>query len=308
MKVIVFGHTGLVGGSITRELESRGGFDIVTKPRVDLDLMDRESVRRTLLSEGPDGVILAAAKVGGILANRDSPVEFLSENLQIQTNVLDASNEADVQKLVFLGSSCVYPKLSKVPINEEELLTGPLESTNEAYAVAKIAGLKLVEAYNRQYGRTWKSVMPTNVYGVRDDFTSDNSHVVPALVRRINDAATSGQKKVEIWGSGQPIREFIHVNDLARAIVDIFVDNNISGMVNVGTSEEISIKDLAELIADISGFTGELEFDSSKPDGTFRKTLDSTKLHSIGWTKEISLRSGLEEIIAAYRQGIAGRC
>ncbi len=307
MKVFVFGHNGLVGEAIVRELTKRGGYELVTRSRSELDLLDREAVRKVLIETKPDGVILAAAKVGGIKANNEKPVDFLSENLQIQTNVTDASHEANVSKLVFLGSSCIYPKHADVPIKEEYLLTGTLEPTNEAYAIAKIAGLRLIDAYNKQFGTNWKSVMPTNVYGLRDDYVTDDSHVIPALVRRISDAATNNSPTVEIWGSGKPLREFIHSDDLASAVVDVFENDMVSGLMNIGTGDEISIKDLAELIAELAGFEGELVFNTSKPDGTFRKTLDSSKLAGLGWKQKISLREGLQEIVETYKTGTAGK-
>jgi GDP-L-fucose synthase len=307
VKVVVFGHNGLVGEAIVRELTKRGGYELVTRSRSELDLLDREAVRKALIETKPDGVILAAAKVGGIKANNDKPVDFLSENLQIQTNVIDASHEANVSRFVFLGSSCIYPKHADVPIKEEYLLTGTLEPTNEAYAIAKIAGLKLIDAYNSQFGNNWKSVMPTNVYGLRDDYVTDDSHVIPALVRRISDAAKNNSQTVEIWGSGKPLREFIHSDDLASAVVDVFENDTVSGLMNIGTGDEISIKDLAELIAELAGFEGELVFNTSKPDGTFRKTLDSSKLAELGWKQTIGLRDGLQEIVDAYKTGTAGK-
>lgn len=307
MKVFVFGHNGLVGGSILTELRKRGGYEVLTQDRSKLNLLDRDAVMHALLTARPDGVILAAAKVGGIKANDEKPSDFLSQNLQIQTNVIDASHEADVLRFVFLGSSCIYPRDAEVPIAEDLLLTGPLESTNEAYAIAKIAGLKLIEAYNKQFGRKWKSVMPTNVYGLKDDYATDDSHVIPALVRRIGDAAKNTASSVEIWGSGEPIREFIHSEDLASAVVDVFESDKVGGLINIGTGEEIRIKELAELIARLTGFEGELIFDKSKPDGTFRKTLDSTKLAGLGWRQNISLRDGLAEVVDAYKKGLVGK-
>lgn len=305
MKVFVFGNNGLVGEAIVRELTKRGGYELVTRNRTELDLLNREAVRKALLETKPDGVILAAAKVGGIKANNDKPVDFLSENLQIQTNVIDASHEANVSRLVFLGSSCIYPKHADVPIKEEYLLTGTLEPTNEAYAIAKIAGLKLIDAHNKQFRTNWKSVMPTNVYGLRDDYVTDDSHVIPALVRRISDAAKDNSPTVEIWGSGKPLREFIHSDDLATAVVDVFENDTVLGLINIGTGDEISIKDLAELISELAGFEGELVFNTSKPDGTFRKTLDSSKLATLGWRQKINLRDGLQEIVEAYKAGTA---
>lgn len=307
MKIFVFGHTGLVGESVAREIEKRSKYELITRNRSELDLLDRDAVMETLLRLKPDGVILAAAKVGGIRANNDKPVDFLSENLQIQTNVIDASNKAEVGSLVFLGSSCIYPKFSELPIKEEYLLTGTLEPTNEAYAISKISGLKLVEAYNKQFGRNWKAVMPTNVYGLRDDYVTDDSHVIPALVRRISDATRSQAATVEIWGSGKPIREFIHSDDLASAVIEVFENETVSGVINAGTGDEISIRGLAELIAELAGFKGKLVFNTSKPDGTYRKTLDSTKLLSIGWRPAINLREGLVDMVDAYNNGRAGK-
>lgn len=307
MKVFVFGHNGLVGNAIVRALQERGSYDLITRGRSELDLLNRAAVRECLLETNPDGVILAAAKVGGIKANNEKPVDFLSQNLQIQTNVIDACHEADVSKLVFLGSSCIYPKHAEVPVKEEALLTGALEPTNEAYAIAKIAGLQLVRAYNRQYGRRWMSVMPANVYGIRDDYTTEDSHVIPALVRRISDAAANNSPTVTIWGSGRPLREFIHADDLASAVVDIFESETDFDLINIGTADEITIKDLALLISELSGFEGNLFFDTSRPDGTFKKTLDSTRLTEIGWRQKISLRAGLSQVVQAYKNGLVGR-
>lgn len=303
----MFGHNGLVGEAIARQLRSRGAYELITRSRADLDLTDREAVRKAMFGAKPDGVILAAAKVGGIKANKDKPVDFLSQNIQIQTNVIDAAHEADVSRMVFLGSSCIYPKHAKVPIKEDSLLTGTLEPTNEAYAIAKIAGLKLIEAYNQQYGKKWKAVMPTNVYGLRDDFVTDDSHVIPALVRRISDASKSNAPMVEIWGSGKPLREFIHSEDLANAVIEVFENDNVSGLINIGTGDEISIKELAELIAELADFRGKLVFNTLNPDGTMRKILDSSTLAALGWRKRIEFRDGLREIILAYKNGSAGR-
>ena len=307
MKVFVFGHNGLVGEAVTRALAKKEHVEIVTKERKDLDLLSKSGVRKTLLDERPDAVVLAAAKVGGIKANFENPVAFLSENLQIQTNVIDASHEANVSRLVFLGSSCVYPREAGVPIREDALLSGHLEKTNEAYAVAKIAGLKLVEAYNSQFEKNWVSAMPTNVYGLNDNFTSDDSHVIPALVRRINQAVEQNAQTVDIWGSGRPIREFIHSDDLAKAIVHLITSEDLNGLVNIGTGEQVSIRELAELIAELSGFLGSLRFDASKPDGTFVKTLDSSVMQNTGWRPSITLRKGLAQVISAYRRSITGK-
>lgn len=302
MRIFVFGHNGLVGEAVTRALRKMQNAEVITRDRKDLDLLSKSRVRKTLVDERPDAVVLAAAKVGGIKANANNPVGFLSENLQIQTNVIDASYEADVSRLVFLGSSCVYPREATIPITEDALLSGRLEKTNEAYAIAKIAGLKLVDAYNAQFGKNWVSAMPTNVYGLNDNFATDDSHVIPALVRRINQAVEQKAQTVDIWGSGRPIREFIHSDDLATAIIHLLSEENLKGMVNIGTGEQVSIKELAELIAELSGFAGTLRFDSSKPDGTFVKTLDSSIVQGTGWRPNMTLRTGLGQVISAYRQ------
>lgn len=302
MRIFVFGHNGLVGEAVTRALRKMQNAEVITRDRKDLDLLSKSRVRKTLVDERPDAVVLAAAKVGGIKANANNPVGFLSENLQIQTNVMDASYEADVSRLVFLGSSCVYPREATIPITEDALLSGRLEKTNEAYAIAKIAGLKLVDAYNAQFGKNWVSAMPTNVYGLNDNFATDDSHVIPALVRRINQAVEQKAQTVDIWGSGRPIREFIHSDDLATAIIHLLSEENLKGMVNIGTGEQVSIKELAELIAELSGFAGTLRFDSSKPDGTFVKTLDSSIVQGTGWRPNMTLRTGLGQVISAYRQ------
>jgi GDP-L-fucose synthase len=262
--------------------------------RQELDLLDRKKVFDFVASNKPDAMIIAAAKVGGILANKTFPVEFLSENLQIETNLIDSAFAARTPKLLFLGSSCIYPKLAPQPLKEEYLLTGPLEETNEPYALAKIAGLKLVQAYRRQHGFDWISAMPTNLYGPGDNFSPEGSHVLPALIRRFHEAKLSGAPSVTVWGSGKPLREFLHVDDLASACLLLLDKYDDDVAVNVGSGEEISVSDLAKLISEVVGYSGEIEFDSSKPDGTPRKLLENSRLCALGWTPKVSLRDGIK--------------
>jgi GDP-L-fucose synthase len=293
--VYVAGHRGLVGSSVVRDLKRHGYANVITRTRQELDLRDRIAVYQFLKSTKPDLVLLAAAKVGGIKANSDYPVEFLLENLQIQNNLISASFEHGVQKLLFLGSSCIYPKFAPQPINENTLLTGPLEPTNEAYAIAKIAGIKLCQAYARQYGVNFISAMPTNLYGPGDNFDPATSHVVPALIRRVYEAKKSGCSEVVIWGTGTPRREFLHCDDLADALRFLFERYDSPEMINVGWGEDLTIRELAELICDVVGFEGELVFDDTKPDGTPRKLLDVSKLRSLGWEPKIPLDQGIEQ-------------
>jgi GDP-L-fucose synthase len=262
--------------------------------RQELDLLDRKKVFDFVASNKPDAMIIAAAKVGGILANKTFPVEFLSENMQIETNLIDAAFAARTPKLLFLGSSCIYPKLAPQPLKEEYLLTGPLEETNEPYALAKIAGLKLVQAYRRQHGLHWISAMPTNLYGPGDNFSPEGSHVLPALIRRFHEAKLSEAPSVTVWGSGKPLREFLHVDDLASACLLLMDKYDDDVAVNVGSGEEISISELAKLISEVIGYSGEIEFDSSKPDGTPRKLLENSRLSALGWTPKVSLRDGIK--------------
>ena len=294
-KVFLAGHNGMVGSAIFRRL-SIENCDLITAPRQELDLSDGSKTREFMLYHRPDIIIMAAARVGGIVANNTYPVEFLYENLNIQNSVLAAAHEANVARLLFLGSSCIYPKHADQPIKEEALLTGPLEATNEAYAIAKIAGLKLVEAYRRQYGRDWISAMPTNLYGPGDSYHPENSHVLPALIRKFHEAKISGANSVTIWGSGAPRREFMHSDDLADALV--FLLKNFSGdqHINVGTSDEVSIKELAMLIMEITQINVSLNFDPTKPDGTPRKLMDSSKLKSLGWAPKMTLRDGIKQL------------
>jgi GDP-L-fucose synthase len=295
-KIYVAGHRGLVGSAILRELERRGHSNIVTRTHAELDLRDQKRTNDFIKSEKPDVIILAAAKVGGINANNTNRWEFLQWNLQIQSNVLGAALETEAEKVVFLGSSCIYPQLSPQPIKEEYLLTGPLEPTNEPYAIAKIAGLKLVESANRQYGRKWLSLMPTNLYGMNDNFDLAHSHVLPAMIRRFHEAKMrreAGEDAVvELWGSGKPMREFMHTDDLARAVYH-FLDKDFTGLYNVGTQSEQSIRETAELIQKIVGFDGPVRWDSSKPDGTPRKLMDSSRIMATGWKPVIGLEEGI---------------
>lgn len=292
-KIYVAGHRGLVGSAIVRHLEQAGFANLVTRTSSELDLRDHNAVRDFFAIEKPDFVFLAAAKVGGIMANNTYPADFLYDNLAIQNNVIHQSYLNGVKKLLFLGSSCIYPKLAPQPIREEYLLTDLLESTNEPYAIAKIAGIKLCQAYNRQYGTQYISLMPTNLYGPNDNFDLKNSHVLPALIRKFHEAKESGAETVEIWGTGSPLREFLHVDDLADASLFMMENYNGNDFLNVGVGKDISIKDLALLIRDIVDFRGELIFDTSKPDGTPRKLLDVSKLTEIGWQAKIGLREGI---------------
>jgi len=295
MKIYVAGHGGLVGSALVRRIEADGIHTWVGKTRAELDLLDRKATFEYLAQEKPDAVIIAAAKVGGIGANNNYPVDFLSQNLQIETNLIDGSHTANIERLVFLGSSCVYPKLAAQPIKEEYLLTGELEVTNEPYAIAKIAGLKLVQAYRKQFGHKWISVMPTNIYGPGDNFDLETSHVLPALIHKFHLAKSDNLNTVTLWGSGSPKREFLHADDLAEAILFLLENYNGDVPLNIGVGSDVSIKELAELIADIVGFQGEIRWDSSKPDGTPRKLLDVTKIHSLGWMAKISLKQGLQD-------------
>ncbi len=282
----------MVGSAICREARIEG-HEVSGKSSIDLDLTNRELVFKEITSIRPQCLIIAAAKVGGIGANSAYPVEFLSENLQIQTNLLDAANEAQIERVVFLGSSCVYPKFAKQPISEESLLTGALEKTNEPYAVAKIAGLKLVEAYRKQEHRRWISLMPTNLYGPRDNFNLTNAHVLPALVHKFHLAKVMGEKETEIWGDGSPLREFLHVDDLAKACLIAMDGYDGDSPINVGSGDEISISDLAKMISSTVGYEGEIIFNSRYPNGTPRKVLDSQKIRNLGWHPQVSLINGI---------------
>jgi GDP-L-fucose synthase len=295
-KIFVAGHRGMVGSAIVRKLQSQGFGNIVTRTSRELDLREQSPVREFFEKEKPEFVFLAAAKVGGIVANNTYRADFLYENLMIQSNVIRSAYDSGVKKLMFLGSSCIYPKMCPQPIKEEYLLTGALESTNEPYAIAKIAGLKMCEAFRAQYGCDFISVMPTNLYGPNDNYDLKNSHVLPALIRKFFEAIRDNKPEVEIWGSGSPMREFLHVDDLADACVFLMKNYSESGFLNIGTGVDLTIKELAEMIHRISGFKGKLTFDTSKPDGTPRKLLDVSKLHSMGWTHKIALEEGVKMI------------
>lgn len=292
-KIYIAGHKGMVGSAIVRKLEREGYTNLITRNSVELDLRNQQEVTRFFDAEKPDYVFLAAAKVGGIVANNTYRAEFLYDNLQIQSNIIHSSYLNGVKKLMFLGSSCIYPKMAPQPLKEEYLLTGPLEPTNEPYAIAKIAGIEMCDAYRFQYGCNYISVMPTNLYGYNDNYHPENSHVLPALIRRFHEAKTQSSPNVTIWGSGSPLREFLFADDLAEACYYLMQSYNEPGLINIGTGEDISIKDLALLIKDIVGYTGELTFDATKPDGTPRKLMDVSKLHSKGWHHQIELPEGI---------------
>ena len=292
-KIYVAGHRGLVGSSIVRQLEAFGHDNWIGATRDELNLCEREAVFDFMGQQRPTAVIIAAAKVGGIVANNNFPVEFLSENVQVQTNLMDAAHKFDVEHLVFLGSSCIYPKFAPQPISEDSLLTGPLEETNEAYAIAKIAGVKLVQAYRKEFGRKWTSAMPTNLYGPGDNFDPQTSHVLPALLRKFHEAKLSGLDSVTLWGSGTPRREFLHVDDLAKAVLFLLQGYDEATAINVGTGVDIEISELASLIAEVTNFQGSINWDTSKPDGTPRKLLDVSRINQLGWNSEILLTDGI---------------
>lgn len=298
----VAGHRGLVGSAIWRALEARGHSSLIGRSSSELDLKDRDAVFDFFRETRPTYVVLAAAKVGGILANDTYPVDFLSDNLRIQTNVMDAALEVRTERLLFLGSSCIYPRLAPQPIHEDSLLTGHLEPTNDAYAIAKIAGILGVQAVRRQYGLPWISAMPTNLYGPGDNFSPTGSHVLPALIRRYDEAVSSGAEAVTNWGTGSPRREFLHVDDMADACLHLLEHYDGPQQVNVGTGKDSTIKEIAETIASVVGYEGRTEWDTSKPDGTPQKLLDVCKLREAGWEARIGLREGLESTVAWYRE------
>lgn len=299
-KIYIAGHRGLVGAAITRKLSALGFTNLIRRTHQELDLTQQRDVETFFESARPDYVFLAAAKVGGILANSTFPAKFIYTNLAIQTNIINAAYVCGVKKMVFLGSSCIYPKLCPQPIKEEYLLDGKLEPTNEPYAVAKIAGIKMCQAYNREYGTNFISVMPTNLYGPGDNFDLQNSHVLPALMRKFHEAKKDKSDKVVIWGSGAPLREFLHVDDLADACVFLMNHYNDSEIINIGSGKDITIRDLGLLIKEIVGFEGELLFDMTKPDGTPRKVLDITKIKKLGWTPKIGINKGIRQTYEWY--------
>lgn len=300
----VAGHRGLVGSAIVRRLRTAGFDNIVGRTSAELDLKNREAVFGFFQEVVPRYVVLAAAKVGGILANSTYPVDFLSDNLRIQVNVLDAAREAGVERLLFLGSSCIYPKLAEQPLREDALLTGPLEPTNDAYAIAKIAGILHVQAVRRQYGLPWISAMPTNLYGPNDNFSPTGSHVLPALIRRYDQAVASGAQSVTNWGSGTPRREFLHADDMADACLHLLEHYDGDQQVNVGTGTDVTIRDIADTVASVVGFSGVTHWDTTKPDGTPQKLLDVSTLARAGWRSTIGLREGLERTVAWYRENV----
>ena len=306
-KIFVAGHLGMLGSAMMRRLQAEGFSNIVTRDRSDLDLADESAVAKFLAAERPTIVIVAAARVGGIKANNDFPVEFLLENLGIQNNVIRSAYESGVRKLLFVGSACIYPKFAPQPIPETSLLDGPLEPTNEAYAIAKIAGIKLCQAYSREYGANFISAMPTNLYGPNDNFDLETSHVLPALMRKAHEAKVRKDQKLIVWGTGKPRREFLHVDDLASACVLILEKYDSPEIINLGCGEDISIRELAELICDVVGFDGELAWDTTKPDGTPRRLLDVTKLHTLGWKPAIPLRDGIARTYEWFRANYAQR-
>jgi len=301
-RIYVAGHRGLVGSAIYRLLKKRGFDNLITRTHSELELMDAVAVQNFFEETKPEFVFLAAAKVGGIHANSTYPADFMRENLLVQTNVIHESWRNDVEKLMFLGSSCIYPKLCPQPISEKSLLTGELEPTNEAYALAKIAGIKTCQSYNQQYGTNFISAMPTNLYGINDNFHPENSHVLPALIRRFHEAKLADSESVSIWGTGNPRREFLHSDDLADAVLFLMENYNDSEIVNVGCGEDQTIKVLAETISEVVGYSGSLVFDSSRPDGTPQKMLDISKIRVLGWTPEITLKNGLKQVYQWYTE------
>jgi len=306
-KIHIAGHRGLVGSAIWRYFKARGNTAMIGQSSGDLDLRDREATFDFYADQRPDYVVLAAAKVGGILANATYPVDFLSDNIRIQVNVLDAARAVGVKRLLFLGSSCIYPKLAPQPISEDSLLTGPLEPTNDTYAIAKIAGVLHVQAMRRQYGASFISAMPTNLYGPGDNFDLESSHVMPAMIRKFHDAKTKDRDHVQLWGSGSPRREFLHVDDLASAAVALLERYDEPEPINIGVGEDVTIRELAESVRRVVGFKGSITWDPSKPDGTPRKLLDVSRIHSMGWKATIPLKSGIESTYDWFMNHAAAR-
>lgn len=298
-KIWVAGHKGMVGSALVRRLD-REPCQVITADRDRVDLTEKSAVFDWVADQRPDAIIIAAAKVGGIHANNSAPVDFLQTNMEIQTNIISAAHNTDVPRLLFLGSSCIYPKMAAQPITEESLLTGPLEPTNEWYAIAKIAGIKLVQAYRKQYGRDWISAMPTNLYGPGDNYNLETSHVLPALLRKFHEAKINGDKEVVVWGSGTPLREFLHSDDLADALVFLLQNYSADEHINVGSGVEVTIRELAEIIAEVVGYEATLTFDPSKPDGTPRKLMDSGRLASLGWSDARPLKDGIRHAYEAW--------
>lgn len=299
-KIYVAGHAGLVGSAIVRRLKQLGYHNIITRSRSELDLVNQAAVHAFMREIKPGYIFLAAAKVGGIVANNTYPADFIYQNLLIESNLIHAAYESGVKRMLFLGSSCIYPKECPQPMREDYLLTGPLEATNEPYALAKIAGIKLCEAYNRQYGTEYVAAMPTNLYGENDNFDLQNSHVLPALLRKMHEAKERGEDRVVVWGTGTPRREFLHVDDLADACCFLMSHPENDGVFNVGSGQEVTIRQLAELIRDVVGYTGDVHFDIHKPDGTLRKLLDVTRLTNLGWRAQIHLRDGIARTYEWY--------
>lgn len=301
-KIYIAGHRGMVGGAIRRHLERNGYTNLVLRTSSELDLRNQQAVDEFFAAERPEYVFLAAAKVGGIIANNTYRADFIYDNLIMETNVIHAAHHYNVKKLLFLGSSCIYPKMAPQPLKEEYLLTGPLEVTNEPYAIAKIAGIKLCEAYRDQYNRDFISVMPTNLYGIGDNYHPENSHVLPALIRRFHEAKEENKPSVTLWGSGTPKREFLYADDLAEACVYLMDKYSERMLINVGTGEDLTIRELAEVIMHIVGYKGELQFDTSKPDGTPRKLMDVSKLHKLGWKHQTTLKEGIKKAYQDFLQ------
>lgn len=299
-KIYVAGHRGMVGSALVRNLQGKGYTNILTRTRAELDLLDQPAVRAFLEAERPDYIFVAAAKVGGIYANNTYGADFIFENLAVEANIINGAHRAGIDRLCFLGSSCIYPRDCLQPIKEEYLLTGPLEPTNEPYAIAKIAGVKMCESYNRQYGRRYVSVMPTNLYGANDNYDLNNSHVLPALIRKTHEAKARGDSELVVWGSGKPMREFLFVDDLADACVFLMESGVSEGLFNVGTGQDVTIRELAETVMSVVGFDGKIVFDASKPDGTPRKLLNVERMRELGWQATTSLREGIAEAYADF--------
>jgi len=305
-RIYVAGHRGMVGSAIVRNLQAKGYSHVITRTHAELDLIDQAAVRAFMQSEKPDYLFLAAAKVGGIQANNIYRADFIYQNLMMEANLIHAAHEVGLQRLLFLGSSCIYPRDCPQPIKEEYLLTGPLEQTNEPYAIAKIAGIKLCESYNRQFGREYVSAMPTNLYGPNDNYDLANSHVLPALLRKAHEAKARGDKELVVWGSGKPMREFLYVDEMAEACVYLMENDEIKeGLLNVGSGTDVTIRELAETVMGVVGFEGTLTFDASKPDGTPRKLMDVSRLAALGWHAKIGLRVGIERTYAAFQETAA---